>query len=191
MRPFSLWCRGISSPTLDLVPSLSVSGGRARRGITDDVERDFKLRSIGHLQISNLRGPIVIEGLDPRQDPRESAPQGDRELPRGGQALFEALDFRYREVDGDIELSAEYGKGLAIQERLRERENPRTSMEMVISAPAGLKMRVWAVDGAVSVKGWSAPLEVRTGSGAIRIEGSEVPETFSALPHVRDHRERH
>src|SRR6185312_16056146 len=80
------------------------------------------------------------------------------------------VDFRFSAGDGNIELSAEYGRGMTIQERLQEREHPQTAMEMTVFAPAKLKLVVWAVNGKVSLKGWSAPLEVRTSSGPIRIE---------------------
>ena len=160
MRPFSQWCREIASPTLDRAPSLlpafaACASVRAAE-FTDDVERDFKLRSIGHLQISNLRGPIVIQGwtLDKiRVKARRKVIAGTR---RGGQAVSStALDFRYRERRRRHRAFRRIRHAASeIQERLRERENPRTSMEMVDHrARPNLKMRVWAVDGAVQREG--------------------------------------
>ena len=141
----------------------------------DEIERDFTLRSIGRLQVTNLRGGITIQGwaLDKVRvkAKRKAIAENDEEAKK----LFGALDFRYRVIDKDIELSAEYGRGLDINQRLIERQTPRTSMEMVVMAPASLVLRVLSVDGAVSVREWSGPLEVRTTAGTITIEGIKSP----------------
>lgn len=136
----------------------------------DEIERDFHLRSLGPLQITNLRGGISIQGwaLDKirvkakRKAVASSADEAKK--------LFSALDFRFRAVDNVIELSAEYGRGLEIQQRLREREQPHTSMEMVVYAPANLDLTVWGVEGTIQVKNWNASVDVRTSRGDVRIE---------------------
>ncbi len=136
----------------------------------DDIERDFALRSLGQLQITNLRGGITIQGwaLDKiRVKARRKAVANTAEEAK---KLFSALDFRFRAENSVIELSAEYGKGLEIQQRLREREQPHTSMEMVVYAPANLDLTVWAIEGSLSVKNWNASVDVRTSRGDVRIE---------------------
>lgn len=136
----------------------------------DEIERDFTLRTIGQLQITNMRGNIVVQGWAMDKIRVRAKRRATAETEADAKALFRALDFRYQASRENIELSAEYGRGLAIQDRLKERENPKTSMEMQIFAPANLKLRVWAVDGSVSVKGWNADLEIRTAAGQITAE---------------------
>lgn len=138
----------------------------------DEVERDFALRSIGTLHVTNLRGGIVIQGW--AQDKIRVKARRRAVAPTAEEArrLLSVVDFRFRAVEGDIELSAEYGRGLGIQERLRERETPHTGMEMIVFAPSSLSLRVWSNEGAVAIKGWNAPVEVRTSSGEIRLEGA-------------------
>ncbi|MGZ3698680.1 MAG: DUF4097 family beta strand repeat-containing protein [Bdellovibrionota bacterium] len=147
---------------------------------SDEIERDYALRTIGQLQVTNMRGEIVVRGWAQdkiRVKAVRRATAADREQ---AQKLLTGVDFRFTSGDGNIELSAEYGRGLSIQERLHEREHPQTSMQMTVFAPARLKLLVWAVDGKVSVRGWNAPLEVRTTSGAIHVDGVKA-ESVSLL----------
>ena len=167
------------SNLLTLVAALLCLSAHAA-DIQDEVERDFALRSIGDLEISNTRGGIVIHGWSMDKIRVKARRTMKTENAEEAKKLAAAVDFRYRELDGNIELSAEYGKGLDIQDRLKERANPKASMEMVVYAPANLKLRVWAVNGAVHVKEWRAPLEARTDSGPIQIEDVRA-ETVSLL----------
>jgi DUF4097 and DUF4098 domain-containing protein YvlB len=96
--------------------------------------------------------------------------------------LFAAIDFRYQETDGNIEFSGQYGQGLSIAERIRERARSAdptktASMEMLVFAPSNLKLKVWASEGAVSVKSWNSDVELRSSSGEIsgeQLKGSHV-----------------
>lgn len=150
--------------------------------VSEMVEKDFKLRSLGTLHITNLRGSIQVMGWAQdriRVRSRRFARVG------GGQdaaRLLRAMDFRYREFGGDIELAAEYGRGLGIQDRLRERTDPRTSMEMIVSAPASIRLRVWGADDPITVKGWRAPIEVRSGRGRIEVEEMSGDQVTLACP---------
>jgi hypothetical protein len=168
----------IPSPSPSPTPSPSPSVKPEE--FVDELEKDFTLRTIGQLQITNMRGNVVVQGwaMDKiRVRAKRKAMAANEEEAK---ALFSALDFRYQSSRENIELSAEYGRGLSIEDRLKERENPKTSMEMQIFAPANLKLRVWAVDGSVTVKGWNADLEVRTASGPILAESLRSP-TVSLL----------
>lgn len=136
----------------------------------DEVERDFILRNNGQLQITNMRGNIVVQGWAMDKIRVKAKRKAIVDTQEQANALFAAVDFRHHSTQDNIELSAEYGRGLSIQDRLKERENPKTSMEMLVYAPAHLKLRVWAVDGSVYVKGWNSDLEVRTASGPITVE---------------------
>lgn len=136
----------------------------------DEIVRDYTVKTLGQLQIANLRGGIVVQGwaLDRiRVTAKRRAVAASAQEAR---KLFTALDFRYRNLGTGVELSAEYGKGLEIQDRLREREQPHTSMEMVVQAPSRMKLSVWAVDGVVSVKNWNESVDVRTSKGSVLIQ---------------------
>jgi len=148
----------------------------------EEVERDFPLRSIGQLNLTNMRGDLTIQGwaLDKiRVKARRTA---IAETAEEAKQLFSAIDFRYRMLDRDIELSAEYGRGLSIEARLKEREHPKTGMQMTVYAPANLKLRVWAVDGKATVKSWNAPVEVRTAAGPIFIENVKADHVSLLCP---------
>jgi hypothetical protein len=146
----------------------------------DEVERDFTLRTLGLLQITNMRGNIVVQGWSIDKIRVKARRRAEATSQEQAEALFSALDFRYQSTHENIELSAEYGRGLSIEDRLKERENPKTAMEMVVYAPANLKLRVWAVAGSVTVKGWNGDLEIRTASGPIVAENLRS-ETVSLL----------
>lgn len=140
------------------------------RDFSDEIERDFTLRSIGRLEIANMRGNITVQGwaLD---RVRVKAKRYVRAASQTeAKRLLAAVDFRYEASQGDIELSAEYGRGLEIQERLQERADPRTRMEMVVYAPANLRLRVWAVAGSVALKSWNSDVEIRTADGPIDVD---------------------
>lgn len=167
-----------SSGAFALPPSPSPSPSPAReefQEFTDDFERDFILRTHGELQITNTRGDITVQGwpLD-RIRVRATRRAQARSLPEA-QGLFKALDFRFSAVGGFIELAAEYGKGLTLEQRLQEREQPRTEISMHVSAPSHLKLRLWAVDGAIQLRGWSSPVEARTAQGEITIQDVRAP----------------
>lgn len=135
----------------------------------DDLERDFSLRTIGQLQVTNLRGAIVIHGWSQEKIRVRAHRRVQAASLAESKKALAALDFRYRSIEGDIELSAEYGKGMEIQARLKERLHPQTGMDMEVWAPANLKLQVWAAEGAVAINAWEASVEVRTKSGPITV----------------------
>ena len=73
----------------------------------DEIERDFSLRSTGQLQVTNMRGDIVIQGwsLDKIRvrARRHALAVGADEAKR----LFSAVDFRFSNTDGMLELAAD------------------------------------------------------------------------------------
>lgn len=132
--------------------------------------RDFKVRNNRPLQVTNLRGDIVIEGWAQdriRVHARRAVQAETDELAQRG---VQALDVRFSDRAGDMELSAEYGQGLSIEERLRERSSPKATMELVINAPARLPLHVWTIDGKVRLRKWKANVDVRTQTGGISVE---------------------
>lgn len=171
---FSNWHRALP------VALLLVSTVAFGRDFTEEVERSIPLRAKGHLQISNNRGDIIVEGWSQDKVRLKARRRARAETETEAKRLFAAMDFRHRVLDRDIEISAEYGQGLTLEERLRERANPKTAMEMSVMAPANLPLRIWAVQGRVTVKSWKGPLEIRTQSGVVQIDSTKA-ESISVL----------
>jgi hypothetical protein len=157
-----------SSPSASSSPAPST----ALLGYTDTVEKDFALRSLGELRVSNARGEIRIEGWSQDKIRLKAVRRTRAESAAKARQNFAATDFALRAEGRDIELAVEYGKGMSIEDRLRERRSPETFVDIVVSAPSSLGLRVWASEGSVWVKSWNAPLDVRTAQGAIRIENT-------------------
>src|SRR5947209_1464148 len=98
----------------------------------DEIERDFPLRSFGSLQLTNLRGGVTVQGWTQDKIRVRARRTVIADTPEASKSLLSALDFRYHVTSGDVELAAEYGQGLGIEERLKERKQPRTRMEMLV-----------------------------------------------------------
>ena len=151
--------------------SVTVKDSRAmeERVFSEEIERNFPLRMIGRLQVTNLRGSVSIIGWAQDRIRVKAVRRARASSLQNAKALFSAVDFRYRSVDGDIELSAEYGNSLGIEQRLKERKTPLTSMDMIVYAPSTFVLRAWAAEGAVSIRSWGASIDARTSSGAISV----------------------
>jgi len=172
-----------AASTPDFVePSPSPSPG-SLQVFHSEIERDYNLRSIGQLQITNLRGAISVQGWS--QDKIRVKAKRTVYATSSDEAkkLFSAMDFRYQEKEGNIEFSGQYGQGLAIDERVQERQRTFSDptkaarMEMVVFAPSSLKLKVWASEGVVALKGWNSDAELRSSSGEIdgdTLKGSRV-----------------
>jgi DUF4097 and DUF4098 domain-containing protein YvlB len=150
-------------------PQVSAAPG-VETEFTESFERDYILRSPGHIQVTNMRGDVTVIGwpLDKirvRAVRRARATHADE-----GRRLFSAVDLRFKAESGLIELSAEFGQGLSLQERLREREDPHTGMSMVVYAPMNSKLSLWGVRGAISVKKWNSSVDLRSASGSVLLE---------------------
>lgn len=138
--------------------------------IKDTVERDFPLRSLGELRLSNARGNIIIEGWAQDRIRVKALRKAKVKTSEEAKRLFGLTDVQFKTVDDEIEVSAQYGRGLKIEDRLKERNQAQVSMDLSVLAPAHLPLKIWAVNGKVIVKGWNANLEVRTDQGPIEIE---------------------
>jgi DUF4097 and DUF4098 domain-containing protein YvlB len=154
-----------------LVGLAGISVGAAQAAsFSDTIERDFPLRSLGELRITNARGDITINGWSQDRVRLKAVRKVQAASQEEANRVFSYTDVRYKTVEKDIEVTAEYGRGLKIEERLKERNLPQVGMDLNILAPSSLPLRVWAVSGKVIIKGWNANLEVRSSHGAIEIE---------------------
>ncbi|OFZ22207.1 MAG: hypothetical protein A2X94_01750 [Bdellovibrionales bacterium GWB1_55_8] len=161
---------GVAAIVIGSVLSVFSSYARAAEFV-EEIERDFPLKSIGQLHVTNMRGDVSVQGWALDKIRIKARRKAIADTQEEAQKLFSTMDFRYRSIDGsDIELSAEYGRGLDIQARLKERESPRTGMEMIVFAPGNLKLKISTVDGKATAKSWSAPLEIRTAAGPIVVQ---------------------
>jgi DUF4097 and DUF4098 domain-containing protein YvlB len=159
------------SVALILAAILPVSRSSRAAEFHDEIERSFALRQIGELNLTNLRGSISVQGWAHDRVRVRARRSTTASTEAEAKKLLAAADIRFHSSEGDIEVSAEYGKGLGIQDRLRERANPVTRMEIQVFAPFNLKLRVLGMSDRISVKSWNAPVEVRASSGAIDVEG--------------------
>jgi DUF4097 and DUF4098 domain-containing protein YvlB len=143
---------------------------------TEESEKDYKLRSIGKLFITNMKGDVTVQGwaLDKIRvklkktivtEQADKAPQ-----------LFAGVDYRFQISKNKIEITSQYGKDLSIEDRLKEKENPKMRMDLVIYAPSNLDLAIWAVHGKVQLKSWNSQTEIRTNTGSIRVENLKGKE---------------
>lgn len=137
----------------------------------EESEKDFPLRSVGLLQISNMKGDIAVQGwaLDKIRVRIVKRVMADTE----GEAstVLKKVDYRLDTSGKNIELASQYGGHLTIEERLQEKEHPRVKMDFFILAPSRLRLRIWSADGKISLKGWNASAEVRSNSGPLLLDG--------------------
>ncbi|MCM2321953.1 MAG: DUF4097 domain-containing protein [Oligoflexia bacterium] len=164
-----------------LLAAFAASSGHAATEYTAELERVIPLRANGTLQVINNRGDVVIEGWAQDKVRVRGRKRALADTEEEAQRLFSAIDFRSRTIEGGVELSAEYGRGLSIEERLKERSNPRTGMAMHVLAPSNLPLRVWAVAGKVFLKSWRGSVELRSASGEIRVEAVRGKNAVSIL----------
>jgi DUF4097 and DUF4098 domain-containing protein YvlB len=148
----------------------------------EESEKLIPLRSSGSLQILNNRGDIVIEGWSQDKIRLKLNKKTISNDPVEAKRLLGSAGIQHREIDGGVEISAEYGRGLTLQERLRERDNPKTSMEMILSAPARAPLQILAFSGKVILRQWRGTVQIRSGAGSIHIENSRGDGIFVLCP---------
>ena len=140
--------------------------------LEEHFQREYSLRSSGELEVSNARGDVQIEGWAQDKIRVKATRRATGSSAGEAKTLLSATDIRFQNVDKGVELAAEYGRGLQIEQRLQERQNPRTSMDMSVTGPARFPLRVWATNGKVAIHGWTGPVDVRTAKGPVHIESS-------------------
>jgi DUF4097 and DUF4098 domain-containing protein YvlB len=137
----------------------------------DETEKDFKLRSIGNLNITNVKGEIQVHGWALDKVRIRMKKKVNADTPEQANELFKGIDYRFDVSKDNIDISSQYGKMLSIEERLREKDKPRIQLDLMIFAPSSLRLKIWTADGRVSLKSWNSGAEIRSNNGEVRVEG--------------------
>ena len=167
-----------TAPGAALAEVNDASGGNPV--LEDAIEREFSIRDLGNLQITNLRGNISVSGWAVDRIRVRAKRRASAATEAEARAILKTIDFRFRDHDGELELSAEYGQGQDVGARLRERKNPFSAMDMSVQVPSKLKLRILAIDGSIDIKNVVGSVEARTSGGSIRahaIKGSSISLT--------------
>jgi hypothetical protein len=156
----------------------------------DEFERDYSLRTIGRLQTSNLRGSIIVQGWSQEKIRVRVRRRVTADDPAGASRLLAAADIRYRSIEGDIELAAEYGRGLDIEGRLRERRSSRVRMDLTVFAPSSLALNVLTAGGDIGLRDWTGAIELRGQEGSLQVRDVRSPRLAVVCPGCEIHVER-
>lgn len=136
-----------------------------------EVEKDFPIRSIGRLQLTNVKGDIMVQGWAFDKIRIKIIKETFAENAEKANGLFEGVDYRYSSSSGGIDISSQYGKKLSIEERVQQKLNPRVRMDMVVQAPPYLTLKIWSAGGKVVIKNWNSFIDIRANDGLIQAEG--------------------
>ena len=147
------------------------------KDFVDEVEKDYSLRSIGTLRVTNAKGDISIQGWSMDKVRIKLKKRVTADTPAQAEKLFDAVHYRYTSTDGNIEISSQYGNSLSIADRLKEKDHPSVRMDFIIYAPSSMKLSIWSVDGKVNLKNWNATVDVRASGGGVRLEGIKSDST--------------
>lgn len=171
----------LAAPRSAPIAAPSASPSPLVRETRDVQEKEFVLRSNGELNVMNARGDIIVEGWsqDKIRVKGEKIARIDDAVEAHRMMGFTDLGFTHS--GGVIEVNAEYGKGLDIEGRLKERSLSRVSMDLTVNAPSTLPLKVWAVNGKVIVKNWSSNIEVRTTEGPVEVENIKKSREISVF----------
>ncbi len=136
----------------------------------EEVEKDYALRQFKPLRITNVRGDISVQGWSLDKLRIKFRKRVVSSSPIQATQLLSTMDYRYSPNESSLEISSQYGKDLSIAERIKEKENPKVRLEIVVYAPSHLKLNVWGVDGSLILKNWGGLAELRSHSGLVRVE---------------------
>lgn len=159
-----------------------ISGSSFSMEYEEQVEKVIPLRSNGKLQVLNNRGDIVIEGWSQDKIRLSLKKKAVAENVEEAQKLLKSVEVVHQVIDGNVEISAKFGHGLNLQERFKERANPKTSMQMSLLAPAGRELQVLALHGSVILKSWRGAVEIRSASGRVQVENVKGSDVFILCP---------
>ena len=136
----------------------------------EESERDYPLRLMKPLQITQVKGDVSVQGWAFDKVRIKIRKKVLTDSPIKAKKMFTWLDYRYDPTQRNLEIASQYGSGLSIEERVREKDKPQVKLEITVLAPSHLNLQIWVVDGRVTLKNWLGPAEVRSNSGSVRVE---------------------
>lgn len=168
-------------------PSVLPSGETTQPQVYQEVlERDYPLRRLGPLRLVNLRGAVRVRGWSLDRI-RVRAVKRVRALSQTiADAQFKQIDLRFdaNSVDAKgarlVELSAHYGQGLTIEERVRERqisEAEQAQMDLDVQIPLQQAVSILTQKGEIEAKNLTASIDAQTRSGALTLQNLRGKET--------------
>lgn len=137
----------------------------------EEVEKDFPLRSIGQLKITNTRGDLTVQGWAMDKVRLKLIKRVTATDPVLAKKKLDTLDYQYLAEDRNIQISSQYRSDMSIKERLEEKEQASVRTDLIVFAPFHLKLEIWAVDGKIVLKSWNAKTEIRLNSGSVQVDG--------------------
>jgi DUF4097 and DUF4098 domain-containing protein YvlB len=158
---------GIRTPSLIL---LLLGGSALAADFEAQIYREVPLRSVGVLQVSNLRGSVEVQPWSQDRIRVVATKRVTAETAGEAERLMAIADVRVEQQDKGMEVRAEYGQHLELDQRLKERKSPRVSMDLLIQAPSYLQLRVLTGPGRASLREWKGPAEIRSSAGRLRVE---------------------
>ncbi len=136
----------------------------------EETERDYSLKHLKPLHITNVRGDISVQGWSLDKLRIKLKKKVLTSSPILATRLLSTMDYRYTSDGAILEISSQYGKGLTIEERLKERGRSNVHLEIQVFAPSRLNLHLWAVDGQLSVKNWAGSADLRSRSGGVKVD---------------------
>lgn len=182
-----VWAERPQDAGVEIEPSPESEKIFSNQGIYEkEIRRDYLVRSLGTIRVSNLRGPIRVHGWPHHKIRVIARISAEAQGMFDAERMFSQVEPLYQKRNnGDIELRVQYGKGLDIKQRLRERKSPGASVDLLIYAPAEMNLVILGVDDPLEVDQWAANLSVRSTQGAISVHEVRSGEVDLTCPECK------
>lgn len=137
----------------------------------NETARDIALRSRLAIEITNVRGAIRVIGWNQSkvrviQKKTVQAPTSE-----AADAWMGRIAVGVHESKRKIEIVVEQGKGLEIEEKLKERKTNPVRMDLVVYAPADHPIELQTGEGAIEIMGWRSRAAIRNVGGPVSVDG--------------------
>lgn len=136
----------------------------------DEFEKDFPLKSVGALKVTNGVGSTTLQGWSMDKIRVKVTRKVEAATLEESQQILKAYDVDFSEREGNLELSVLTGKDQDLGVRLKERKAARVKVDLLIKAPAHLNLDYWGVNGNFSVQNWNSSVSSRLFSGEMKFE---------------------
>ncbi len=146
---------------------LSSAPGAWAQEFVQEQERDFPLKTTGSLKIVNQRGSTSVLGWSMDRIRVKIRRRVQAETQEEANKVFASLEVSFKDRGADLELLVEAGRGFELSDRLKERKQPRSEVDLDVRGPANLKLDLWSVNAKLKVHNWNAPVSARLSSGSM------------------------